>query len=92
MVSAEMRLGGMTPAAAVYELPKTFHITKILEQDNLLIFFCYHNDAAGKELVWVAKEHICIDGKTIPLHYSPSWRANWCTFTIRPLDIFENEI
>jgi len=87
-----MRLGGMTPAECCYDLPTTFHISKILESENLLTFFCNHNDFTGKELVWESKESIRIDGRSIPLHCSPSYRTSWCTFTIRPLTLFEDNI
>ncbi len=89
MIQATMRLGGMTPAEHHCELPAVFHISRILEHGNLLTFFCNHNDVTGKKLIWESEDSICIDGKQILLQCSPSYRANWCTFTIRPLTIFE---
>ena len=91
MTQGQMRLGGMTPAGMLYNLPTTFYITKIVELENLLTFFCYHDDTTGKELVWESEKYISIDGMSIQLHDSPSHRNNWCTFTIRPLTIFEDD-
>lgn len=92
MTLATMRLGGMTPAEHHCELPAVFHISRILEHGNLLTFFCNHNDRTGKVLVWASEDIIVIDDKCIRLNNSPSYRTSWCTFTIRPLTIFENKV
>jgi len=85
-ITGEMRLGGMTPAAAYHYLPGTFYITKISECGDHIIFFCDHNAIDGEELTWTTQDTIIVRGRTIPLRSYPSHRTNWDTFTVHKSD------
>jgi hypothetical protein len=82
----EMRLGGMQPATAHYNLPTTFHISHTAQHHDYITFFCDHHDTTGEPLTWVNQNTINIQGQLIPLQTSPSHRTNWNTFTIKTTD------
>lgn len=77
-----MRLGGMTPARALYELPATFKVSKVLFDEDHVTFFCNHNEENGDVLQWTSLNKIEVRGRQYDLTISPSHRTSWCTFTI----------
>ena len=84
-----LRLGGMQPAEMYANLPKTYYVSRILHSrrqllpaEDVVVLFCNHDDVTGEPLEWLRQGIIRFRGKVMPLAYSPSYRTNWCCFTI----------
>lgn len=88
----EMRLGSMIPACRYALLPASFLVSSMLPPtDGKQTLFCNHlttdqfidNWSEEAELKWFEVGKVRFRGLVYNLDCTPSYRANWSTFTIR---------
>jgi len=78
--SAKMRLGGMQYAEMHFNLPVKFKIINSLAGNGKTIFYAVQDE--NGDIEWIYQNMIIISGIAYKLLYNPSYRTNWCTFTI----------